>query len=79
MKSHSEDEVSILAKSPFGTIQRCRSGGYHVSVQQVTLHLSTEGFGCLVDLVRQAQAFDGHPIRSNQEGVLLDFFNRQRL
>jgi len=79
MERHLDDEVSILAKSPFGMIQRCRSGGYHVSVQHVTLHLSTEGFGCLVDLIRQAQTLDGHPVRRDQAGVLLDFFNRQQL
>jgi len=82
MESHSDDEVTVLAKSPFGTVQRCRSGGYHVSVQHVTLHLSTEGFGSLVGLIQQAQSQEMHlEVRQQMgrrgEGALLDFFRRQ--
>ncbi len=55
MENHLDDNVVTLAKSPLGMVQRCRCGGYHINIQHVTLHLSTEGFGGLADLIRQAK------------------------
>jgi len=82
MESYSDDDVTILARSPFGMVQRCRSGGYHVSVQHVTLHLSTEGFGSLASLIQEAQLQNLHreirqQMNSSPKGAVLDLFRRE--
>ncbi len=58
MKNYSDRVAVTLAQSSLGAIQRCPSGGYHVNLQQVTLHLSADGFEGLVDLIRRAKEWE---------------------
>lgn len=55
MKRQENQSPMILAQTDFGKVYRCRCGGYHVSYQQTTLHLSKEGFNNLKSLLTQVQ------------------------
>ncbi|NKE70417.1 hypothetical protein [Candidatus Manganitrophus noduliformans] len=44
-----------LAKSEFGSIDRCRCDGYHVSLRNIMLHFNREEFAALADLFKRAQ------------------------
>lgn len=56
MKNESGHHAVTLAKSEFGSIERCRCDGYHVSLRNIMLHLNREEFAALADLFREAKA-----------------------
>jgi len=56
MKKQDHQRPMMLAQCDFGKVQTCRCGGYHVHCQQMTFHLSKEGFDALRGLLNQAQA-----------------------
>lgn len=55
MKSESNHHTLNLAKSEFGSIERCRCNGYHLSLRNLMLHFNREEFTALADLFKQAQ------------------------
>jgi len=55
MRSESGHHPVPLAKSEFGSIERCRCEGYHVSLRNIVLHFNREEFADLADLFRQAR------------------------
>ncbi|MGB3941954.1 MAG: hypothetical protein WBK96_10735 [Candidatus Manganitrophaceae bacterium] len=56
MKKETGHQPTLLAKSEFGMIERCRCDGYHVSLRNILLHFNREEFLALVDLVGKAGA-----------------------
>jgi hypothetical protein len=58
MKSESGHHTVNLAKSEFGSIERCRCDGYHLSLRNIMLHFNREEFAALATLLRQAQDRD---------------------
>lgn len=55
VKDHSDNVLVTLAGSPFGLVQKCQHGCYHVHIQQITLHLSPQEFGALFEMMKQAK------------------------
>ncbi|MCG3116768.1 MAG: hypothetical protein LLH30_13900 [Candidatus Manganitrophus sp. SA1] len=55
MSSESGHQSVPLAKSEFGSIDRCRCDGYHVSLRNIMLHFNREEFAALSDLFERAQ------------------------
>jgi len=55
MRSESGHHTVNLAKSEFGSIERCRCDSYHLSLRNIMLHFNREEFASLADLFKQAQ------------------------
>lgn len=55
MKSESGHHTINLARSEFGSVERCRCDGYHLSLRNIMLHFNREEFAALTNLFRQAQ------------------------
>lgn len=55
MKNELNHHALSLAKSEFGSIERCRCKGYHVSFRNIILHFNREEFTALVNLFREAK------------------------
>jgi len=77
MKNHTDEDAIILAKSLFGMVRRSQSGGYHVSIRDRTLDLSTEEFDGLGHLIQQVQMAGGR-LSLEAEECLLAIASRGR-
>lgn len=55
MKSESGHHAINLARSEFGSIERCRCEGDHLRLRNRMLHFNREEFTALADLFGQAQ------------------------